>query len=84
DYFARKGGGKYRQDTRSTLAFIVKNDIAGQCSWRGSGGQKQAFHDLKNIMGLLLAASKAKYDEATETTVNDITKKWLSSFVDRE
>ncbi|CAN7995568.1 unnamed protein product [Ixodes hexagonus] len=54
DYFARKGGGKYRQDTRGTLAFIVKNDVAGQCSWKGSLGQKQAFYDLKNIMALLL------------------------------
>lgn len=84
DYFGQKGGVDKSADTRALLANLVRNDVAGQCSWKGSKGQKEPFNQLKNIMTLLFAAGKIKYDDLTESAVEAVTKKWLSSFVDRD
>ncbi|XP_042145708.1 uncharacterized protein LOC120838946 [Ixodes scapularis] len=84
DYYSQKGGTDKNADTRALLTCLVHNDVAGRCSWKGSKGRKEPFDELKNIMTLLLAAGKAKYADLTEATIQDVTKRWLWSFVDRD
>lgn len=70
--------------TRLVLTQLVGNSVAASCSWAGSQGTKEAFSLQGNILALVLAALKPKFEEADKATVASVAKKWIYASNDRD
>ncbi|CAN7974711.1 unnamed protein product [Ixodes persulcatus] len=83
-YFRQSGGKDHKAAARTVLGLLISNSVAKCCSWAGSHGAKEALLDYGNILELVLAALKPKFDMADRSTVADVAKRWLSSSSDRD
>ncbi|KAM7287836.1 uncharacterized protein ISCGN_031527 [Ixodes scapularis] len=83
-YFRQNGGKDHKAAARAVLGLLISNSVAKCCSWAGSHGAKEALLDYGNILELVLAALKPKFNMADRSTVAAVAKRWLSSSGDRD
>lgn len=83
-YFRQNGGKDHKAAARTVLGLLISNSVAQRCSWAGSHGAKEALLDYGNILELVLAALKPKFNMADRSTVAAVAKRWLSSSSDRD
>ncbi|KAM7284329.1 uncharacterized protein ISCGN_001423 [Ixodes scapularis] len=51
--FSQKGGNDNRDAARKVLARFIEEQVAKQCSWKGSGGLKESLFLLENILAMI-------------------------------
>ncbi|XP_037517214.1 uncharacterized protein LOC119394066 [Rhipicephalus sanguineus] len=83
-YFSKFGGTDIGDTLRRLLRSFLSKEASLQFSWKGSGGRKLAFANLKNINDLLLGCVMVNHANASMQDVCNVVKRWLVGAQDRE